>query len=325
MVFPHNSYAQNAQMQSEQFATFLGVFVDVAREHSFSGAARRRGRSPSSIGRQIDALEAYLETPLFLRSTRHLTLTDAGEALLVRAREILDSLVDVRQEIASMKGDVSGVLRLACYPSFGKRYILPVIGQLARQYPDLAFHLDLTERLAEPVADRLDLVIRIGVLDDSTLISSRIAEQKSVLCASPSYLSRAGVPKTGADLATHRLIDKIHGADLLKWHHLLGQPVVGNGMSTAIFACDDFEGMRQAAIEGLGLAYLPDWVVGEDIQAGHLTLIQPLWLADEPPKMGIYALRALRHPPARVTAFLDALRAYIGHPARWAEACSDNR
>ncbi|MBW9337043.1 LysR family transcriptional regulator, partial [Herbaspirillum sp. RU 5E] len=81
-------------MQSEKFAEFLGVFADVAREGSFSGAGRRRGRTPSSIGRQIDTLEQYLDTPLFLRSTRLLTLTDAGEALLVRARQILDSLED---------------------------------------------------------------------------------------------------------------------------------------------------------------------------------------------------------------------------------------
>ena len=109
MDSPHNSYARNAQMQSDKFAGFLGVFADVARERSFSGAGRRRGRTPSSIGRQIDALEAYLDTPLFLRSTRHLTLTDAGETLLIRARQILDSLVDVQQELASMKGEVTAV------------------------------------------------------------------------------------------------------------------------------------------------------------------------------------------------------------------------
>ncbi|MFM2477964.1 LysR family transcriptional regulator [Celerinatantimonas sp. MCCC 1A17872] len=304
-------------MQSEKFAEFLGVFVDVAREHSFSGAARRRGRSPSSIGRQIDTLEAYLETPLFLRSTRHLTLTDAGETLLVRSREILDSLVDVRQEIASMKGDVSGILRLACYPTFGKRYILPVMAQLARQYPELDFHLDLTERLAEPVADRLDLVIRIGDLEDSTLISSRIALQKRVLCASGDYLAQAGIPQTRAELESHRLIDKIHGADLLQWQHVLGHQATVDDQMSAIFVCDDFEGMRQAAVEGLGIAYLPDWVVGPDIQAGHLTQVSPKWLPQEPPTTGIYALRALRHPPARVTVFLDALRAYIGNPPLW--------
>lgn len=316
MASPHNSYARNAQMQSEKFAEFLGVFVDVARESSFSAAGRRRGRTPSSIGRQIDALEAHLDTPLFLRSTRHLTLTDAGEALLIRARQILDSLVDVQQELASMKGEVTGILRVACYPTFGKRYVLPVMGELSRQHPELRLELDLTERLADPVAERLDLVIRIGDMSDSTLIGSRIASQTRVLCASPAYLAQQGTPDSLAGLAAHPLIDKLHGSDLLGWADVLGHPTRA-GSTAPLFGCDDFEGMRLAAVEGMGIAYLPDWVVGEDIKAGKLQLLFPAWSAQPQAVTGIYALRALRHPPARVTVFLDALRAYIGNPAIW--------
>lgn len=303
-------------MQSEKFAEFLGVFVDVARENSFSGAGRRRGRTPSSVGRQIDALETYLETPLFLRSTRHLTLTDAGEALLIRARQILDSLDDARQELASMKGDVTGILRVACYPTFGKRYVLPVMGQLAREYPDLNVELDLTERIADPVAERLDVVIRIGEMADSTLIGTRIAVQTRVLCASPAYLTRAGVPEALADIAAHRLIDKLHGADLLCWRDVLGHPARGSH-SQPVFGCDDFEAMRQAAVEGLGIAYLPDWVAGPDIQAGVLTQVCPEWSEQSTASTGIYALRALRNPPARVSIFMDSLREYIGQPSIW--------
>jgi DNA-binding transcriptional LysR family regulator len=129
-----------------------------------------------------------------LRSTRHLTLTDAGETLLIRARQILDSLVDAQQELASMKGEVTGVLRVACYPTFGKRYVLPVMAKLSRRYPELSLDLDLTERLADPVAERLDVVIRIGEMADSTLIASKIATQIRVLCASPAYLENTGVP-----------------------------------------------------------------------------------------------------------------------------------
>ncbi|MYN40710.1 LysR family transcriptional regulator [Duganella sp. FT109W] len=303
-------------MQSEKFAEFLGVFVDVAREGSFSGAGRRRGRTPSSVGRQIDMLEQHLDTALFLRSTRLLTLTDAGEALLVRARQILDALADAQQELASMKGAVTGILRVACFPTFGKRYVLPVIGQLARQYPDLRLELDLTERLADPVAERLDLVIRIGDIADSTLIGTRIATQTRILCASPAYLAQAGTPGAFADLSGHRLIDKLHGADLLGWTDVLGQPARAFS-AQPVFACDDFEAMRLAAQEGLGVAYLPDWVVGQDIQAGQLRQLFPEWSAQARACTGIYALRALRQPPARVTALLDALRAFIGHPPGW--------
>lgn len=303
-------------MQSDKFAEFLGVFADVARERSFSGAGRRRGRTPSSIGRQIDALEAYLDTPLFLRSTRHLTLTDAGETLLIRARQILDSLVDVQQELASMKGEVTGVLRVACYPTFGKRYVLPVMAKLSSQYPALSLDLDLTERLADPVAERLDVVIRIGDMADSTLIASRIATQTRVLCASPAYLEKAGVPASLEDIAAHRLIDKLHGADLLCWSSVMGHPAREN-ISQSMFGCDDFDAMRQAAVEGLGIAFLPDWVAGDDINRGTLIQLFPECASQPHMTTGIYALRALRHPPARVTVFLDALREYIGHPPTW--------
>lgn len=318
MASPHNSYARNAQMQSEKFAEFLGVFADVAREKSFSGAARRRGRTPSSIGRQIDALEAYLDTPLFLRSTRHLALTDAGEILLIRARQILDSLVDVQQELASMKGEVTGVLRVACYPTFGKRYVLPVMAKLSRLYPELSLDLDLTERLADPVADRLDVVIRIGDMADSTLIASKIAIQTRVLCASSDYLNQAGFPASLEEIASHRLIDKIHGADLLCWSLIIGHPAREN-MRKPVFNCDDFEAMRQAAVEGLGIAFLPDWVAGDDIKNGKLIQLFPQWSLQSNASTGIYALRALRHPPARVIVFLEALREFIGHPPTWSQ------
>ena len=303
-------------MQSEKFAEFLGVFVDVAREGSFSGAGRRRGRTPSSIGRQIDMLEEHLESPLFLRSTRLLTLTDAGEALLIRARQILDALADAQQELASMKGEVTGILRVACFPTFGKRYVLPVMGQLASQYPDLRLELDLTERLADPVAERLDLVIRIGDLADSTLIASRLATQTRILCASPAYLERAGTPAAVNAIGCHRLIDKLHGADLLGWTDVLGHPARACG-GQPVFACDDFEAMRLAAQEGMGIAYLPDWVVGPDIKAGQLRQLFPEWSQQPRATTGIHALRALRQPPARVTVLLDALRASIGQPPVW--------
>ena len=306
-------------MQSEKFAEFLGVFVDVAREGSFSGAGRRRGRTPSSIGRQIDMLEEHLESPLFLRSTRLLTLTDAGEALLIRARQILDALADAQQELASMKGAVTGILRVACFPTFGKRYVLPVMGQLASQYPDLRLELDLTERLADPVAERLDLVIRIGDLADSTLIASRLATQTRILCASPAYLERAGAPAAVNDIGCHRLIDKLHGADLLGWTDVLGHPARACG-GQPVVACDDFEAMRLAAQEGMGIAYLPDWVVGPDIKAGQLRQLFPEWSQQPRATTGIHALRALRQPPARVTVLLEALRASIGQPPVWALA-----
>ncbi|MHC1479353.1 LysR family transcriptional regulator [Frateuria aurantia] len=303
-------------MQNERFAEFLGVFADVAREGSFSGAARRRGMQPSSVARQIDLLESQLGTALFLRSTRQLSLTEAGEALLLRTRRILDELADAQQEIASIRGDIGGVFRLACFPTFGKRYVMPVMAALADRHPGLHFELDLTERLADPVAERLDLVIRIGELTDSALIATRLATQQRVLCARPGYLPEQAGPLDAAGLACHRLIDKMHGADLLGWAGLLGASL-RHGLQRPVFACDDFEAMRLAALGGMGIAYLPDWVVGPDIQRGELVELAFEGGPDGRVETGIFALRALATPSATVRLVLDELKHSIGDPPVW--------
>lgn len=308
-------------MQTERFAEFLGVFVDVAREGSFSGAARYRGVQPSSVSRQIDLLEGHLKTALFLRSTRVLTLTDAGEALLIRARRILDDLADAQQEMASLTGDVAGVLRIACFPTFGKRYVIPVISALAARHPRLRVELDLTERLADPVAERFDLVIRIGDLADSTLIATRLATHTRVLCASARYLAQSGSPRSATDLLEHCLVDKMHGADLLGWADVLGRRV-RRCSSKAVFACDDFEAMRLAVLADMGVGYLPDWVVGPDIQGGRLMHVLPALSLAPRAQMGIFALRALSKPSATVRLVLDELKAFIGEPASWSVANS---
>jgi len=299
------------------FADFLSTFVDVVRAGSFSGAARRRAVTPSAVVRQIDMLEADLGVALLIRSTRALTLTDAGQRLHERALRHLDELADTHAEVSAFDGSVSGILRVACFPTFGKRYVLPVLAALQIEHPALNVELDLTERLADPVIERLDVVIRMGALTDSTLIATKLAPLKRLLVASPAYLARAGVPVSAADLSSHRLLDKLHGADLLGWRDVLGCTAghSGNGMVT--FRSDDFEALRAAAEAGLGIAFLSSWVVGPDISAGKLVRLLP---GDEPWNVapdGIYLLRSLRQPSAKVRAFTAALQASIGCPPVW--------
>lgn len=306
-------------MLTDRFAEYLGIFADVAREGSFSGASRRRGITPSSVARQIDALETHLETSLFLRSTRLLTLTESGQALLVRARRVLNELDDAQQEIASMKGEVQGVLRIACFPTFGRRYVIPVVARMAELYPALRVELDLTERLADPVADRLDAMIRIGSLADSNLIATRVARQTRILCVSENYLGRVtAAPQTVEELHAHCLIDKLHGNDLLGWRDVLGQPIC-NGQ--AVFRCNDFEAMFQAVNAGMGIAWLPDWVVGPAIKEGQLIQLLPEVSAQPCMQTDIHVLRALAQPTVKLRTFIDELKKYIGMPELWSLHC----
>lgn len=299
------------------FAEFLSTFVDVVRAGSFSGAARRRAVTPSAVVRKIDALEKDLGVALLVRSTRALTLTDAGQRLHERALRLLDELADTRAEISALDGAVSGTLRIACLPTFGKRYVLPVVAALQTEHPALNVELDLTERLADPVIERLDMVIRMGSLTDSTLIATRLAPLNRLLVASPTYLARAGAPGSLADLSSHRFVDKLHGADLLGWRDVLGGPAGHAGGDAVAFRSDDFEALRAAAEAGLGIAFLSSWVVGPDVRNGKLVRL----LSGEEPwnraPDGIHLLRPLRKPSAKVKAFTEALQASIGSPPVW--------
>ena len=299
------------------FAEYLAAFVDVVRAGSFSGAARRRAVTPSAIVRQIDTLEADLGVALLIRSTRALTLTDAGWRLHERAQRLLDELADTHAEVSAFDGSVSGTLRIACFPTFGKRYVLPVITALQAEHPALNVELDLTERLADPVLERLDVVIRMGALTDSTLIATKLAPLTRLLVASPAYLARAGVPDSVADLSSHRLVDKLHGADLLGWRDVFGCPAGHAGRGVVTLRSDDFEALRAAAEASLGIAFLSSWVVGPDVRAGRLVRLR---LGGEPwneAPAGIHLLRALPQPSAKVRAFTEGLRASIGSPPIW--------
>ncbi|TWF58867.1 LysR family transcriptional regulator [Neorhizobium alkalisoli] len=298
-------------------AEFLSTFIDVVQEGSFSGAARKRAVTPSAVVRQIDTLEQDLGVALLVRSTRALTLTDAGERLHERALRLLEDIADTHAEVAAFGGSVSGTLRVACFPTFGKRYVVPIVTALQLEHPDLKIELTLTERLADPVQERLDVVIRMGNLPNSTLIGTRIAPFRRLLAASPAYLERAGVPETINDLFDHKLLDKLHGADLLGWTDVLGTPAGEAGHGEVAFRCDDFEALRGAAEAGMGIAFLSTWVVGPDIQQGKLREVLPgldRW-NDDP--AGIFLLRALPSPSAKVLAFSRALIASIGNPPVW--------
>ena len=299
----------------------LAVFVDTVRAGSFSAVARRRGVAVSSIARQIDALEQELKVPLFTRSTRVLRPTDAGEVLFHRAVRILSDLADARSEVSAIDEGVQGVLRVSCLPTFGRHYVVPCLARLFESHPALSVELDLTERLADPTVDRLDLAIRFGTLPDSSLFSTQLAEQRYVICASPAYLARSAPLHALQDLAEHRLIDKRRSQSPLGWREVLNDNLLAH--SSCVFESDDFDAQRMAAVAGAGIVRLPDWVVGHDIGRGALVSLQLEGLpAGE--ATGIHLVRALARPSARLRAFTAALLNLVGSPASWQVAMRSN-
>ncbi len=308
-------------MERVKFAEHLAVFAEVCRLGSFSAVARRQSVTHSTVVRQIDALEADLGVPLLIRSTRSLEPTSAGQLVLQRAQPLLDNLVDLRAEVAALAGTVSGVLRVASLPTFGRRYVMPALEALMANHPELRVDLDLDERIADPVTGRVDVVLRVGHLEDSSLIATKLASHERRLVASPRYLEQFGHPASLSALGNHRLLDKIHGADLLGWSNLLGCKAGHLAGGQDVFRSDDFEALRNAALYGFGIALLPSWVVGQDIASGTLILLMPDLVEANGDAGGIYLLRALADAPAKVTAFTTALRTVIGSPPIWDRGC----
>lgn len=308
------AFAQAAQMESIRFAESLSMFVDVAQDKSFSAVARRRGLAASSVARQIDALEDDLQVPLFTRSTRALVMTEAGTLLYERALKILHDMTDARSEVVSLDGSVQGLLRVSCVPAFGRRHVTPHLASLFDKHPALRVELELTERVVDPVLERFDIVIRIGDQPDSSLVCQRIGSQRYIMGASPAYLRRHGHPTRFEELAHHRLIDRQHSTSARGWRELAGF----DWSRPPQFALEsnDCDARRMCASQGLGIALMPNWAIGEDLAAGRIVELD----LDGAPKQeasGIYLLRAGARASVKVRAFTQHLLDSIGRSASW--------
>ncbi|TQI81557.1 LysR family transcriptional regulator [Serratia fonticola] len=299
-------------MNDARYAEHLPIFLEVAQLGSFSAAARKLGMVPSSLVRHIDTLESTLGVTLFIRSTRGLLLTDAGETLRTRASRLIVEIINIRTELAAQNETPQGVLRISCLPTFGKTYLLPLLPELTQRYPQLLVELDLTERETDPKQELLDGAIRIGELKDSALYANRIATQRWMMCASPAYIAQHGIPGSLQDLPRHRLIARYHKQQPACWAQILKDPLMNQ--CHMVLRCDDFSAQQQAAQLGLGIAFLPNWVVGPDIQAGRLVKLREDPRGEE---QGIYLVRPVARISAKLHAFIHLLNGHIGHPPIW--------
>ena len=292
--------------------TSMRVFVRVVALGGFSAAARAMGISPAMATRHVVALEERLGARLLQRTTRRLTLTDAGSRYREACERVLAEIDEAEAEAAADVVEPRGTLRVNGPLSFGFREIAPAVAGFAAAHRGLAIDLSLTDRFVDIVEEGWDLAVRIGRLRDSTLIARRLAAVRVVLCAAPGYLERFGTPKAIADLARHNCLGYTLPAPASADRWFFGSdgsiPVEVSGNLRA----NNGDALRVAALAGQGLIYQPTFIVADDLKAGRLVCIH----LDHPPfEFGaVHAVYASgRRLPAKTRLFIDFLA------RRWAD------
>ncbi len=293
----------------------IETFVAVATKGSLSAAAQAEGVAPAIIGRRLDGLEARLGVKLLVRTTRRVTLTFEGSAFLEVCQRLLSDFDNAEASVALGGVKASGLLRVTAPAGFGRVHVAPLMTAFLDTHPEVSLSLDLSDRLIDIVNENIDLAIRIGVLDDSSLVGLKLADNRRVVVASPDYLARHGEPRTPADLARHQCLTfGNYGNQARGWQFTSDGRVVALRV-TGSLECNDGAVLHAWSLGGRGLAWRSMWEVGEDIRAGRLRTVLDAYRA---PDTAIYAVFAQRrHLPLRVRMFIDYLKATYGQPDYW--------
>jgi len=252
----------------------ITTFVRAVEAGSFSLAAERMNLTRSAVGKTIARLEQRLGVLLFQRTSRKQKLTTEGQVYYERCLRALAELDAADAELNSGRLQPQGVLRISAPKLIGRHCITPVLTTLIERYPDLQIEMIYSDRVADLIEDGLDLAVRIGPLaDSSSLVARPLGQQHQALCASPAYLARYGAPESVVALNRHRAIAYHRAGQDLVWQTLFANT---QGLTVDIrLRLDDLHSLTDAAIAGVGLAWLPDWQLAQFIRSRQLTAVLP--------------------------------------------------
>ncbi|MBX4957357.1 LysR family transcriptional regulator [Rhizobium lentis] len=291
------------------------IFMAVVDAGSFVAGGQAVGLSRSAAGKAVIRLEDRLGARLLNRTTRTLSLTDEGRLFYERGLQILASVDEAEASVAGRSGTPRGILRLTVPRAFGRLVVLPLLEKYLRAWPDLQAEVSFTDRLADIVEEGFDLKIRIGAgaSSDEGLASRVIGADKARLCASPSYLAERGEPRDIEDLADHDCLYFTSRNQRQRWRFRGkgGTWIKAPGVSR--LRLDSGEAIRDAALAGLGIALLPDFLIAADLAAGRLRQVLPEPETDEAKIVILYPDKRLIEP--RVRGFIDLIVEELGHKA----------
>lgn len=293
----------------------LTAFVCVAEAGSFTGASIRLGRDASVISRRVSHLEKSLGVRLLVRTTRSVTLTEAGTYFLQRTRAALDELSAASREVGDFASTPQGVLRVSMPVTFGREVIAPVIPAFLKAYPDIRLDAHFLDRRVDIVAEGFDAVIRVGIIRDSSLTGRQLGTFRSQLVASPDYLKEHGSPAAPRELERHACLGFTTHPD---WPHWILEnrqervQITPSGPLTT----NTSEALMVAVQQGTGIALLPDWMVNPALRNGALEKVLPGWLSAT--EVSVYALMPPGTlVPAKTRVFIDTICSQLALSSVW--------
>lgn len=292
----------------------LRFFAIVSGAPTLAAAARALDVSAPAVSQRLKQIESRLRVQLVDRSTRRLTLTGEGELLAHRGRFVLSEMDDIVETLATRRGTVGGHLRIAAPFGFGRRFVAPVAARFRAEHPETVVTLTLSDNPLRLGTDSWDLLVHVGELKQSSLVSQLLAPNERVACASPDYLLRRGAPDTPDELRRHDCAAlRENDEDVTLWRFTDAQGELASVRVEPVMASNDGDVVHSWAIAGLGVIVRSEWDVAESLRAGRLVRVLPQWRLPSAPVTALLGEKRQRRA-ARTTRFLELLRASLANP-----------
>jgi DNA-binding transcriptional LysR family regulator len=291
----------------------LSFFELIVKQGSLSAAARELGVTPASVSKRLSKLEQRLGVPLLNRTTRRLSLTDEGETFHASASRIITELEDMERLLSRNRAVPKGLLRVNAPLGFGRTYVTPIVSRFVKRYPEVEVQLQLTDHPLSLVDEAFEVGIRFGEIPDTRLVAKRIAANRRLVCASPSYLKKHGTPKVPHDLARHNCIvlrqnDNAYGT----WRFARGKNIETIKVRGTL-SSNDGEVALNWVLDGHGIMLRAEWDIAKYLRSGRLQVVLQDYAT---PSADIFAVYPERHGTSpRVRAFTEFLAESFKEPS----------
>ncbi len=293
----------------------VAVFVQVVNSGSFTAAADKLDMSKSVVSKYVTRLEDRLGARLLNRTTRRLSLTEVGRAFFERSLRGLLEIEEAEAEVSRLQGTPRGELRINSPMSFGILHIAPRLPAFQARYPELTVDMVLEDRMVDLVDEAVDLAIRIGDLPDSSLVARRLGPCRHVVCGTPGYFARHGIPQTPEDLARHAALVFRYHSSPDEWRFAAPDGSYRSVKLEHRLRMNNSLALREAVLQGAGVTLTPTFVVGADIRAGRLQAVLTDYRAREVSIYAVYPQR--KHLSPKIRAFVEFMTGQIQDPPHW--------